>query len=56
MADATTYTTPPEINRYGGRALIVGIVFSVLFVVGLFMTHGVNGEVSGPAQFFRSYL
>jgi hypothetical protein len=56
VADATTYTTPPEINRYGGRALIVGIVFSVLFVVGLFMTHGVNGEVSGPAQFFRSYL
>ena len=41
------YNAPPNVNRVQQRALIVGAVFTVLFVIGFF----VNRD-----QFFRSYL
>ncbi len=41
------YTTPPEVGRWQHRALIVGVVFTLLFVVGAFLDR---------AQFFHSYL
>jgi hypothetical protein len=43
----TPYTTPPAIRRVQLRALIVGIVFIVLLLVGAFVNR---------AQFSRSYL
>jgi hypothetical protein len=43
----TAYTAPPQVARLGQWALIIGVIFSVLFLAGgLF-----NRE-----QFFRSYL
>src|SRR5256714_9578309 len=41
------YTTPTEVARARGRALIVGVVFAVLLVVGAF--------INRPA-FFRAFL
>jgi len=41
------YSTPPEIGRWQQRALIVGVVFTVLFAVGALFNR---------AQFFHSYL
>ncbi|HEY0546355.1 MAG TPA: hypothetical protein VGC91_13335 [Pyrinomonadaceae bacterium] len=41
------YTTPPEVGRYQKTALIVGVVFVIVFLAGAFL----NRE-----QFFRSYL
>ncbi|MCM3903821.1 MAG: hypothetical protein ND866_19130 [Pyrinomonadaceae bacterium] len=41
------YSAPPEIGRWQQRALIVGVVFTLLFVVGAFLNR---------AQFFHSYL
>jgi hypothetical protein len=48
-----TYTVPTEVNRYQQRALIVGLVFAVLLIVGVFLPPAMGG---GVAQFFRSYL
>lgn len=47
------YTVPAAANRYQQRALIVGLVFAVLLVVGIFLPPAMGG---GVAQFFRSYL
>jgi hypothetical protein len=41
------YTPPAELNRVRSIALVIGIVFTVLLVVGAFVDR---------AQFFRSYL
>jgi hypothetical protein len=41
------HTAPPELSRVRTRALIVGVVFSAVFVAGMFMD---------PAQFFHAYL
>jgi hypothetical protein len=41
------YSAPTEIGRWQQRALIVGVVFTLLFVVGAFLNR---------AQFFHSYL
>jgi hypothetical protein len=41
------YTSPPELSRVSNGALIVGAVFSALFVVGAFLDR---------AQFFHAYL
>jgi hypothetical protein len=48
-----TYTVPTEVNRYQQRALVVGLVFTVLLGVGIFLPPPLGG---GVAQFFRSYL
>lgn len=48
-----TYTVPGDVNRYQQRALIVGVVFALLMVVGIFLPPSMGG---GAAQFFRSYL
>ncbi|MDX6693277.1 MAG: hypothetical protein QOF02_880 [Blastocatellia bacterium] len=40
-------------NRYQQRALIVGVVFAVLTIAGIFLPPETGG---GAAQFFRSYL
>ena len=42
-----TYGPPASIQRYQRMALLVGIVFSVIFLIGLFLDR---------AQFFHSYL
>jgi hypothetical protein len=42
-----------EVNRYQQRALVVGLVFAVLLVVGIFLPPQMGG---GTGQFFRSYL
>src|SRR4028118_1384141 len=44
---AATYTAPPEVERLGGRALVVGLVAPVLCALGAF----VNLE-----GFWRAYL
>lgn len=41
------YSTPPVVGRYQQWALIVGVIFSVIFVAGAFFDR---------AQFFHSYL
>ncbi|MBA3355133.1 MAG: hypothetical protein H0U18_04180 [Pyrinomonadaceae bacterium] len=41
------YSAPPEVGRWQQRALIVGVVFTLLFAVGAFLDR---------AQFFHSYL
>jgi hypothetical protein len=41
------YSAPPEVSRWRQRALIVAVVFTLLFVVGAFINR---------AQFFHSYL
>ncbi|MFN2511583.1 MAG: hypothetical protein ABR568_09085 [Pyrinomonadaceae bacterium] len=41
------YSVPPEVERWQQRALIVGVVFTLLFAVGAFLDR---------AQFFHSYL
>src|SRR5436190_16039953 len=41
------YTPPAELNRASMRALIVGAVFMVLLLIGLFIDR---------AQFFHSYM
>jgi hypothetical protein len=41
------YNAPPSVNRFQQLALIVGVVFSVVMLVGSFMDR---------AQFFHSYL
>jgi hypothetical protein len=41
------YSTPPEIGRWQQRALIVGVIFSLLLAVGGLLDR---------TQFFRSYL
>jgi len=43
----TAYDAPKEVARLGQRALIVGVVFSIIFLLGAFF----NRE-----QFFHSYL
>jgi hypothetical protein len=43
----TAYTAPPEVARLGRRALLVGVVFLALFLVGAFVDR---------RQFFHSYL
>src|SRR5664279_5552003 len=43
----TAYTTPPAVARCGQWALIIGIIFSVLFLAGAFVDR---------EQFFHSYL
>ncbi|HEY0404285.1 MAG TPA: hypothetical protein VGC89_01055 [Pyrinomonadaceae bacterium] len=48
-----TYTVPTVADRYQQRALIVGVVFAVLTLVGIFLPPEMGG---GVAQFFRSYL
>jgi len=42
-----SYAPPSSIARFQRLALIVGVVFTLLFIVGYFLDHG---------QFFRSYL
>src|SRR5437762_14025435 len=41
------YTPPAELSRVSMRALIVGVVFTVLMIIGVFI---------GRDQFFHSYL
>lgn len=41
------YTPPADLSRVTGRALIVGVIFTVLFVIGAFIDR---------QQFFRAYL
>lgn len=41
------YTVPPSVKRLQQRALIVGVVFTLIFAVGIFVDR---------AQFFHSYL
>src|SRR5256885_15983690 len=41
------YTPPAELKRAGMRALIVGVVFTVILLIGAFVDR---------AQFFHSYL
>jgi hypothetical protein len=41
------YNAPPDVSRWQQRALIIGTVFTVLFLLGLFVNR---------TQFFRSYL
>jgi len=41
------YPAPPEVARWQQRALMVGVIFSLLFVVGALVNN---------AQFFHSYL
>lgn len=48
-----TYATPPETTRYQQRALIVGAIFLLVFIVGAFLPGEMGG---GIAQFFHSYL
>jgi hypothetical protein len=48
-----TYATPPETARYQQRALVVGAIFLIIFIVGLFLPGEFGG---GVAQFFHSYL
>lgn len=43
-----SYTTPPEVGRYQTPALIVGVVFLALSLLGLFLNQTDN--------FFRAYL
>src|SRR5947209_8525392 len=43
----SAYTTPPFVKRCQGLALIVGVVFLIVFAAGAFVDR---------AQFFRSYL
>ncbi len=43
----SAYTAPPEVGRYQQRALIIGVIGILAFVIGAFL----NIE-----QFFRSYL
>ena len=43
----SVYTAPPELNRIGRLALIVGVVALLLMIVGFFLDHD---------QFYRSYL
>lgn len=53
----TTYAAPAEVGRYQRLALIVGVVFMLLFVLGIFVPHGSGqNQVPGITQFFRSYL
>ena len=42
-----SYEPPVSIQRYQRMALLVGIVFSVIFLIGLFLDR---------AHFFHSYL
>ncbi len=44
---STSYAAPPGVKRFHQRALIVGVVFLVLFAVGFFFDR---------RQFFHSYL
>jgi hypothetical protein len=44
---SASYTAPPGVKRLQQRALVVGVVFTILFAVGL---------VLDRAQFFHSYL
>lgn len=41
------YTAPPEVGRWQKRALVAGVLFLLLFMVGAFLD---------KTQFFRSYL
>jgi hypothetical protein len=43
----TAYTAPPMVRRLQQQALIVGVVFLIIFIVGAFFNR---------AQFFHSYL
>ncbi|HEX8891371.1 MAG TPA: hypothetical protein VF779_19640 [Pyrinomonadaceae bacterium] len=48
-----TYAAPHETARLQQRALIVGVVFLVLFIVGAFLPPAMGGGID---QFFHSYL
>jgi hypothetical protein len=52
-AQNLTYAAPPETARLQQRALVVGAVFLVLFIVGAFLPPTMGG---GIEQFFHSYL
>lgn len=41
------YTAPPEVGRFGRRALVVGVVFVLIFIAGAF---------TSVEQFYRAYL
>jgi hypothetical protein len=47
---------PPNMSDFQKRALIVGIVFSVLFVVGLFVSPALGVTHFDPKRIFQSYL
>lgn len=47
--DASNYNAPPNVGRYGQRALFAGVALFVIAAVIAFL-------VGGPVQFFRSYL
>ncbi|OLE53426.1 MAG: hypothetical protein AUG51_13455 [Acidobacteria bacterium 13_1_20CM_3_53_8] len=52
-----TFAAPPEVARLQRPALIVGAVFLLLLVAGIFLPHGTGqNQVPGITQFFRSYL
>ena len=44
---STAYAAPPEVARFGQRALVAGVVFLALLFVGAFVDR---------TQFFHSYL
>jgi hypothetical protein len=55
--DATTinYTTPPDLGRYRGRALLIGVVFLALGAVLAFLM-GQGAGYGGLVHVLRSYL
>jgi hypothetical protein len=54
-ATAVNYTTPPAVERYRGRALLVGVAGLVLGVVLAYLLGSAGGQ-SGLVHVFRSYL
>jgi MFS family permease len=52
-ASYSSYNAPPEINRVQLPALLIGVVASVLLIIGIFVPPQFGG---GLAQFFHSYL
>src|SRR2546423_440390 len=54
-ATAVNYTVPPAVERYRGRALLVGVAGLVLGVVLAYLLGSAGGQ-SGLVHVFRSYL
>jgi hypothetical protein len=55
MEATANYTVPSAVERYRGRALLVGLVFTVLGIVLAYML-GSGAGYGGLVHIFRSYL